>query len=91
MERKRASLEFFYITPQRKWLLKVLPKEKIEKLLKILPTYRIAEFLGLSHSVIERFVKKVYNLEIPIRGDVSEHELKYWTNYLDKIGKYPNK
>ena len=91
MERKRASLEFFYITPQRKWLLKVLPKEKIEKLLKILPTYRIAEFLGLSHSVIERFVKNVYNLEIPIRGDVFEHELKYWTKYLDKIGKYPNK
>ncbi len=91
MERKRASLESFYITPQRRWLLKVLPKEKFEELLKILPTYRIAKLLGLSHSVIERFIKNVYGLEIPIRGDVSEHELKYWTTYLDKIGKYPNK
>jgi hypothetical protein len=89
MERKRTSLESFYITPQRKWLLKVLPKERFEKLLEILPTYRIAELLGLSHSVIERFVKNVYDLENPIRGDASE--LKYWTKYLDKIGKYPNK
>jgi len=71
--------------------LKVLPKEKFEELMKILPTYRIAKLLGLSHSVIERFIKNVYGLEIPIRGDVSEHELKYWTTYLDKIGKYPNK
>ena len=70
--------------------MKVLPKEKFERLLKILQTYRIAELLGLSHSVIERFVKNVYDLEIPVRGDVSEHELKYWTKYLDKIGKYPN-
>ena len=91
MKRKRALLESFYITPQRKWLMKVLPKEKIEKILKIFPTYRIAELLGLSQSVIERFVKNVYDLEIPIRGDISEHELKYWRKYLDKIGKYPNK
>ena len=91
MERKRALLESFYITPQRKWLLKVLPKEKLEELLKILPKYRIAKLLGLSPSVIERLIKNVYDLEIPIRGDVSEHELKYWTKYLDEIGKYPNK
>ena len=71
--------------------MKVLPKEKLEELLKILPTYRIAKLLGLSPSVIERLIKNVYDLEIPIRGDVSEHELKYWTKYLDEIGKYPNK
>ena len=90
MDRKRSSLESLYITPQRKWLMKVLPKEKFEKILKILPTYRIAEILGLSHNVIKRFVKNVYDLEIPIRRDVSKHELKDWMKYLDKIGKYPN-
>ena len=59
--------------------------------MKILPTYRIAEILGLSNSVIKRFIKNVYNLEIPKFRDVSEPKLKYWINYLDKIGKYPNK
>ncbi|MFX1502107.1 MAG: hypothetical protein ACFFDH_14180, partial [Promethearchaeota archaeon] len=88
MKRKRASEKSLYITPQRKWLLKVLPKEKIEKILKILPTYRIAELLGLSNSVIKRFVKNVYDFEIPIRRDVSEHKLQFWMTYLDKIGKY---
>lgn len=81
----------YIITPQRKWLLRVLPKEKLEELIKILSTYRIAEILGLSHSVIKRFVKNVYDLEIPICRDVSEPKLKYWTKFLDKIGKYPNK
>ncbi|MFX1373500.1 MAG: hypothetical protein ACFFCE_16730 [Promethearchaeota archaeon] len=90
MKRKRALVNSVYITSQRNWLLKVLPKEKIEKILKILPTYRIADLLGLSPNVIKRFVKNVYNLEIPIRRDVSEYKLKYWMTYFDKIGKYPN-
>ena len=89
MERKRISLESFYNTPLRRWLLKVLPEEKLEEMLKILSTYRIAKLLGISKSVIDRFTKNVYNLEIPTREDVSEHEIKYWTKYLNEIGEYP--
>lgn len=91
MKRKRASLKSSYITLQRKWLLKVFPKDEIGKILKILPTYRIAELLGLSHNVIKRFVKNIYDIEIPTCRDVSDHELKYWMKYLEKIGKYPSK
>jgi len=89
MKRKRFSLESFINTSHRRWLLKVLPKEKLKEILKILPTYRIAKLLGISKSVIDRFIKNVYNLEIPTREDVSEHEIKYWTKYLNEIGEYP--
>jgi hypothetical protein len=89
MGRKRFSLGAFYNTPLRKWLLKVLPKEKLRELLKILPTYRIAKLLGVSNSVIDRLIKKVYDLETPIRGDVSEQEKKYWIKFLNKISEYP--
>ncbi len=89
MERKRYSLKAFYNTPLRKWLLKVLPKEKLRELLKILPTYRIAKLLGVSNSVIDRLIKKVYDLEIPIRGGVSEQEKIYWIKFLNDIRKYP--
>ncbi len=89
MERKRISLEAYRTTPLREWLLKVLPKEKLKEILKILSTYRIAKLLGFSKSVIDRFAKHVYNLEIPTLKDVSEYEIKYWTNYLNEIGEYP--
>lgn len=89
MGRKRFSLEAFYNTPLRKWLLKVLPKEKLRELLKILPTYRIAKLLEVSNSVIDRLIKKVYDLETPIRGDVSEQEKKNWIKFLNEISEYP--
>ena len=91
MERKRISIESFTNTPIRKWLLQVLSKEKLKEMLKILSTYRIAKLLGISKSVIDRFSKNVYNLEVPMRKDVSDYEIKYWTKFLNEIGKYPRR
>ena len=85
MKRKRFTSEEFYNTLLRKSLMKVLPKEKLRELLKIMPRYRIAKLLGISNSVIDRLAKNVYDLEIPIRGDVFEHEIKYWIKFLDEI------
>jgi len=45
--------------------------------------------LGVSNSVIDRLIKKVYDLEIPIRGDISEQEKKYWIKFLNEIREYP--
>ena len=85
MERKRFTSEMFYNTRLRKSLMKVLPKEKLRELLKIMPRYRIAKLLGISNSVIDRLAKNVYDLELPIRGEVSEQEIKYWRKFLNEI------
>ncbi len=55
-----------------------------------MPTYKISEYFGLSHSVIVRLAENVYELKIPICKEVSEQELIYWIKYLDEIGKYHN-
>jgi len=78
------------MTTQRKWLLRVLAREKLEEILKILPINTIAEIMGISHSVIKRFAQIVYDLEIPRYRDNSEQKVNYWKNYLEKIGKFLN-
>lgn len=85
MERKRFTSELFYNTRLRKSLIKVLPKEKLRELLKIMPRYKIAKLLGVSNSVIDRLIKNVYDLELPIRGEVSDQEIKYWRKFLSEI------
>lgn len=90
MERKRTTRKSFYMTTQRKWLLRVLAREKLEEILKILPINTIAEIMGISHSVIKRFAQIVYDLEIPRYRDNSEQKVNYWKNYLEKIGKFLN-
>ena len=107
LDRKRIPLERieeYGISPVKHWLMRVLPKEKLRQILKVLSPYKIGENLGVRVETIYSLAKDVYGIEIPNsceqyiriqqlinnRGESSHYfkDFNYWLKYLEKLGKF---
>lgn len=107
IERKRIPLERieqYGISPVKYWLMRVLPKENLQQILKFLSPYKTSEILGVRVETIYSLVKDVYGFEIPnsreqyirikqlinIYGESSQYfkDFNYWSKFLEKLGKF---
>lgn len=107
LDRKRISIERieqYGISPVKHWLKKVIPKEKLQLILKVISPYKIGEVLGVRVETIYSLAKDVYCLEVEHsreqyiriqqlvhkRGETSQYykDFNFWLKYLEKQGKF---
>lgn len=106
LKRKRfplSKLEMYHISYERKWLIDVLPSDKLYEILKSLSPHAIAKILGLDGNTIRSLARNVYNMDfkhhghyITIRNSIRWNgssspyyeNVFYWENYLKKLGKF---
>ncbi len=105
LKRKRESFEFlekYGVSDVRRWLMKVLPKDKLQRMLEFLSPKFIAETLSVNRGSIIRLAKE-YGIEIKqggyyksiqqlirYRGKSYQYyeEFHYWLNSLGELGKF---
>ncbi len=107
LKRKRVSLEFlekYGVSPVRRWLIEVLPKEKLQQMLEFLSPTFIAKTLGVSLRTITRLAED-YGIEIKqasyyksiqnsirFHGESSQYFKDFDTRpkFLGNLGKFEN-